>query len=360
MSRSRPGFTLIELLVVIAIIAVLIALLVPAVQKVREAAARAQCQNNLKQFGIAMHNHHEARASFPPGIVCNGNDLVVGAASAYIFLLDYLEQSGVQGLWTNQSQGWWDPANAPAAVTPIPLFFCPSNRSTGNMTLAPAVIAAVKAATGVTPPSNPASTDYVFCYGANSNLTSPDTVPKEARGAFGITTGTLRYKGRAFKHITDGSSNTFAMGEAAGNNLRWKVRQTYTGTTAAKNSFGEILIDQSWSNASIPNATMVALTGGPYLSGSVLGVTCQNWGNAGVTPATAQNEAMNKPLVLASIDQNGAGGLADTMSGFRSNHAGGCNFLMCDGSVRFISESIVPDTYRALSTVCGNETVSDY
>src|SRR5437870_11359168 len=96
----RTGFTLIELLVVIAIIAILIALLVPAVQKVRAAAARLQCENNLKQLGLAMHGYHGAYKNFPPGMTYDGAGDISewGLATAFTFLLPYVEQEvAVQG-----------------------------------------------------------------------------------------------------------------------------------------------------------------------------------------------------------------------------------------------------------------------
>src|SRR3954470_24729276 len=121
LSRRRPGFTLIELLVVIAIIAVLIAMLVPAVQKVRESASRAQCQNNLKQIGLAIHNYHDSKKAMPP------SRLGVQYATWCVLLLPYLEQDALYKQWDLSKTYYMQ--SALAQTTSVSGYFCPTRRS---------------------------------------------------------------------------------------------------------------------------------------------------------------------------------------------------------------------------------------
>jgi prepilin-type N-terminal cleavage/methylation domain-containing protein/prepilin-type processing-associated H-X9-DG protein len=120
---ARTGFTLVELLVVIAIIGILVAFLLPAVQAAREASRRSQCQNNLKQIGIAVQNHHDARRAFPMGR--NGMDQF--AVSWAFFLLPYLEETAVYNSWNSHAKVF-DPVNDAAMRTPIEAYACPSRR----------------------------------------------------------------------------------------------------------------------------------------------------------------------------------------------------------------------------------------
>jgi prepilin-type processing-associated H-X9-DG protein len=179
--------------------------------------------------------------------------------------------------------------------------------------------------------------------------------PPEGRGVFDVNTHTQ------LTAITDGTSNTFAIGEGAGNNPRFGIRRYYTDTSAAGDLFPgqSSLIDQSWSSG--PTATQ-ALHSIGLLQGACLGVTAER---GGFSPPF--DEPMNNWLALPALDFNHgcsnsgtAPGTYDTISGFRSVHPGGCNFLFCDGSIRFVAETVSPDTYRALSTIAGAEILGDY
>jgi prepilin-type processing-associated H-X9-DG protein/prepilin-type N-terminal cleavage/methylation domain-containing protein len=346
---KRTALTLIELLVVIAIIAVLLALLLPAVQRAREAVSRAACANNLRQMGLALHDHHDTLGSFPPGFTVKGtDDLEMGGFGGFVPLLPFLEQDALFSRW-DMSRNWYDPPNTDLVPVEVKVFYCPSNRNRGVIDTAFLVPFAGR------PLPNVAACDYLLCKGANAAMCEVTQVPPGGRGVFDINTRTRLID------IDDGTGNTFAIGEGAGNNARFGIRHYYPDTTAATDLFpGQSrLIDQSWSSG--PMATR-ALRSLGLLGGSCLGVTAQR---GGYTPPF--DERMNNPLGLAALDCNNGctnsgttPGTYDTISGFRSVHARGCNFLFCDGSVRFVGEAVAPDTYRALSTMAGGEVPGDY
>ncbi len=163
MVRSKPqnrGFTLIELLVVIAIIAILIALLLPAVQQAREAARRTQCKNNIKQFGLAMHNYHEAHSMFPLGAsvkisTSGGGDFM---ANGIVMMLPYFDQGNLSNLYDTTEP--WEDQSPTVARTVIPTFVCPSNVG-ANPINEPALDVAItaKGTFGIT--------TYLMCRGSN-------------------------------------------------------------------------------------------------------------------------------------------------------------------------------------------------
>lgn len=346
---KRTAMTLIELLVVIAIIGILIAMLLPAVQRVREAAARTGCINNLKQFGLALQHHHDARGAFPPGFTVKGTDnLEMGGFSGFIPLLPYLEQESWYRRW-NSDKAWYDPPNFDLMPVEMKIFYCPSNRSSG------VIDTAFLAAAAGRPIPNVAACDYLLCKGANAGMCERTQIPYSARGVFDVNTRTR------ITDIRDGASNTFAIGEGAGGNPRFSIRHWYPDTTPATDLFpGQSgTPDQSWSAG--PMATN-ALHSIGLLGPGCIGVTALRGGHP-----DPWDERMNNPLVLPALDFNNGcinAGTApltyDLISGFRSVHSGGCHFLFCDGSVRFISETVAPATYRALSTMSGGEVLGDY
>ncbi len=185
--QGRRGFTLIELLVVIAIIAILIGLLLPAVQKVREAASRAQCTNNLKQIGLAMQNYHDVYGRLPYADTHNGGNYSYGSWA--VEMLPFIEQQNLynqfpQPLGSSSFQGM------PAAIlnTPVKTYICPSRRG-GTVSPAPAGNGVVGGTVA----------DYAVCLGDDSYQSGP----------FPLAAGTCV----TFNQITDGLSNTFLVGE---------------------------------------------------------------------------------------------------------------------------------------------------
>jgi len=347
MMRPRPAFTLLELLVVIAIIAVLIGLLIPAVQQVREAASRVRCANNLKQLGLALHHYHLTYECFPPGMISSGSNISDAEATGYTCLLPYLEQDNTHRLY-HFDVPWFHADNFEVVGIPVKLFFCPSNRDQGFIDFQQ-----IAQEWQATLPARAAACDYAFCRGANGAVHYDWTrIPAMVRGVFNIRPSGENRSGVRLGDISDGTSLTFAMGEATGGNTYFLVRdlddpaqpalERLTGKTIA--------VEQSWGAAGMGDASH------PYY-GSVFAVTAQ-YG----LPSDARDEPMNRRPTTPSVFGNDPRGDnrsgKDLISGFRSLHRGGCNFLFCDASVRFLSQMIEPEIYRALSTYAGGEVVS--
>jgi prepilin-type N-terminal cleavage/methylation domain-containing protein/prepilin-type processing-associated H-X9-DG protein len=323
--RRRAAFTLIELLVVIAIIASLIGLLLPAVQKVREAAARTKCKNNLKQIGLALHNYHGTLGQYPRGYV--GTNAGPGLADDHgpgwgwgTFILPYLEQDSLYRQIT-LTKVITDPANKAARMTSLSIFLCPSDPGELLFSVDP---------DGDTEPYSSYLTDstghaiqvahanYVGMFG------NPEVTPDPGYLSTDPDRGTahrgMLYRNSAVRmtDVTDGTSNTLFVGERS-TNLAYA---TWVGAVTG----GQV-------PAHVPDLYGFGPEGAPLL---VLGHTGDD---ADVPPHTP-----NSPV--AHVDD------------FWSFHTQGANFLMVDGSVRTINNSINPVTWWALGTRAGGEPVS--
>jgi prepilin-type N-terminal cleavage/methylation domain-containing protein/prepilin-type processing-associated H-X9-DG protein len=357
----RQAFTLLELLVVIAILGVLMALLLPAVQRVREAAARIKCQSNLRQLGLALHGFHDVNGYLPAGMVTE-LDIQDSFHTGFTYLLPYIEQDNVHRLY-NYDKQWYDTANYLAVEQQVPIFFCPSNRTRGTINLTPFI-----QQWGAPMPPFIGACDYVLCKGARAQISaSPADIPIQTVGLFNISQADWMMSGNGqiqwmptpqfrvrFLSITDGLSSTIAIGEAAGGNPYYVVADYNNLSQPVVEPFvnGPAIMDQSWAAASLGDNQH------PWYAG-IFGVTAQ-WG----LPPDPMDEPMNRRPGMPSMIGLGANrhtdhnlGL-DRISGFRSMHLVGCNFLFADGSVHFLPQSIDPVVYRALSTYAGGEVIS--
>jgi prepilin-type N-terminal cleavage/methylation domain-containing protein/prepilin-type processing-associated H-X9-DG protein len=313
----RGGFTLIELLVVIAIIAVLIGVLLPAVQKVREAANRTQCLNNLKQIALAAHHYHDTTGKFPTGarLPVYVGDRPTGATNLWVELLPYFEQDNLYKKWDYSDTSNNNTVGGRNATTAqvIQILLCPSDPL-------PESVVELTAATIAQPWSWGfyGMSSYGGSAGKRSvNPGGPPDFPGITRDGIFFLDSCVR-----LTDVTDGSSNTLLFGERYHRDSEYDLRQPIV----------------------LPGRTPIAEVG---RWGFVAGVGVMG-------QVTLHTAAPINYRVPPGGDQ---ATLEDRACAFGSGHVGGANFAFADGSVRFLSEGTPPLTFQALSTRAGGEVV---
>jgi prepilin-type N-terminal cleavage/methylation domain-containing protein/prepilin-type processing-associated H-X9-DG protein len=318
--RTKPiaGFTLIELLVVVAIIGVLVGLLLPGVQSSREAARRTQCQNNLRQVGIGLHNHHAARDYFPT-TVSTGSVRHYWCAQ----LLPYMDNNPLAGIY-DYTVLWNHVNNREAVQVPLSFMACPS--TPGGPLQHPRFKT-------VAPAWGAAAADYMGSSGPNPALWSstPPIVksptPMSHLGFFAGTSLPGR-KGRQARQMTDGLSQSIAIVESAGRPQVWAFGRMVPNSGLSSSPAGKYYVSQcGWADPNTNDSTGFRF-------------------DASQTDPANQSVSPGPQLVNGS--NNG---------GIYAFHPGGANVLFADSSVRFLDDAASPDVVAAMLTVQAGDTV---
>src|SRR5262245_6254387 len=316
MSQRRKGFTLIELLVVIAIIAILVGLLLPAVQKVRDAANRTSCLNNMKQLGLALHGFQESNGVFPAsGWTMAGPGNPQGKYVGWRPLtLPYIEQENLQKLY-DFNINWWEGTNPTAAAVPVKTYQCPSVPS--RMDVLSAVAKPPRPAMTFSNPVAP--TDYEAVMGVQHGSINPHlTAPLyDGNNRWSVMYRNARTR---MGDVHDGTSSTIMVVECAARPLVYRNR---TADPSLSNDQGICWADSE----------------GPFsFDGANAAGTTEGCGPSGGCTSIMNRKNDNEPF---------------------SFHVGGCNFLFADGHVQFIRETVDIKVFAVLLTKSAGEVASD-
>lgn len=315
MFRKRHGFTLVELLVVIAIIGILIALLLPAVQAAREAARRSQCTNNLKQIALAVHNYHDTYKVFPIG------NWTTAYGTWLVSLLPFIEQQALADRYQPWPVGYSAAGNLPVTTVQLAAYTCPSDSNSANASLY----------SGVTFHNYVANYGNTTCSRAATLGTDSAGNPNRYGGApiVGMVVGVGSYNDKTYlpaavkmADIWDGTSNTLL------------VSETVQGKGGDLRGF-------AWWGYACHFETYL-----PPNSAEPDRVQFDSY--------CKPNEPGNPPCVGATPEWT------EQILAARSRHPGGVNAALCDGSVRFVAETIRLDTWRGLGTIRGKEALGEF
>lgn len=356
-ARRWRGFTLIELLVVIAIMGVLVALLLPAIQQAREAARRTSCANNLRQIAVAIANYQEQNKMFPAA-VRGGVASVYMNFTGYAGLLPFLEQEGVSDLFNfdagtpsgdgSSYYGWSHPANSTAHAARLPMFLCPSNRSSGSTPLN-VILPEYNWSVGAA-----AVTDYLLSGGCAPYYTWEYADPLR-RGIAGIDSVVRP------SDVIDGLTKTFLIGESAGGMSANRYYAQGTGTDRVCVPVSKRYSEFGTELRVIYDNFIFQAYGRRRPNGDGTGVI------GGFIAMTADRRGFFYPFndcgyptlsdAFTAPPADPAAQLGQQAPNFRSVHKGLVTMAMADSSVRTFADSVDRSVAMGLSTIAGGETV---